>query len=254
MGPFRKLSLTPTFTGDFILNSASKGFTFPICNRSLWETSPFSKTSRLIGFSRTRQHSMNSTLTIVRFYSKWDYRTSNTTLTIAQYRYPKWNGKLASTGGARTGTIIIHAGGMNILPHLKQVFHISVALQLVTMKHGIQRTMSCLLRKNWTLGRHWCVTGTWSLIAVQVLLSFLTQGEGGEDREDWPQCDDEDREGLKALLRKINQQVDCGDFDVGHYEVSDLVEFSINEDLTHSWIRSIPIESVLLPSHCISTP
>ncbi|KAJ5800823.1 uncharacterized protein N7518_002891 [Penicillium psychrosexuale] len=53
---------------------------------------------------------------------------------------------------------------------------------------------------------------------------FLDPRGGGEDREDWPQCDDEDREGLKALYRKINQQVDCGDFDVGHYEVSDLVE------------------------------
>ncbi|KAJ5154682.1 uncharacterized protein N7500_010121 [Penicillium coprophilum] len=44
------------------------------------------------------------------------------------------------------------------------------------------------------------------------------------EKEDWPHCDDEDREALKALYRKIKQQVDCGEFQVGCHEVADLVE------------------------------
>ncbi|KAJ5519987.1 hypothetical protein N7463_000440 [Penicillium fimorum] len=46
------------------------------------------------------------------------------------------------------------------------------------------------------------------------------------DKEFWPHCDDEDREALKALYRKIKQQVDCGKFEIGNYEVADLVEVS----------------------------
>ncbi|KAJ5192326.1 hypothetical protein N7449_008468 [Penicillium cf. viridicatum] len=42
--------------------------------------------------------------------------------------------------------------------------------------------------------------------------------------EHWPQCNDEDREALKALYRKIKQQVDCGEFAVGDHEVVDLAE------------------------------
>lgn len=42
--------------------------------------------------------------------------------------------------------------------------------------------------------------------------------------EHWPECEDEDREALKALYRKIKQQVDYGEFDGGDYEVDDLVE------------------------------
>ncbi|KAJ5210895.1 Aromatic-ring-hydroxylating dioxygenase alpha subunit [Penicillium cf. griseofulvum] len=34
--------------------------------------------------------------------------------------------------------------------------------------------------------------------------------------EDWPQCEDEDRNALKALYRKIKQQVDSGKFEVRH--------------------------------------
>lgn len=46
------------------------------------------------------------------------------------------------------------------------------------------------------------------------------------EKEDWPHCDDEDREALKALYRKIRQQVDCGKFEMGLCEVADLVEVS----------------------------
>ncbi|CAI7650200.1 unnamed protein product [Penicillium viridicatum] len=42
--------------------------------------------------------------------------------------------------------------------------------------------------------------------------------------EHWPECDDEDREALKALYRKIKQQVDYGEFRVGGHKVVDLVE------------------------------
>ncbi|EKV19051.1 hypothetical protein PDIG_05480 [Penicillium digitatum PHI26] len=42
--------------------------------------------------------------------------------------------------------------------------------------------------------------------------------------QEWPQCDDTDREALKALYWKIKQQVDYGEFTVGDHEVVDLVE------------------------------
>ncbi|KAJ5780368.1 hypothetical protein N7457_005528 [Penicillium paradoxum] len=42
--------------------------------------------------------------------------------------------------------------------------------------------------------------------------------------KEWPVCDDEDREAFKSLLRKIDQQVNCGEFTIGNLEVENLVE------------------------------
>lgn len=41
---------------------------------------------------------------------------------------------------------------------------------------------------------------------------------------DWPQCDDEDRDALKSLFKKINQQVDCGEIPTHRSAVVDLLE------------------------------
>ncbi|KAJ5816271.1 hypothetical protein N7447_008504 [Penicillium robsamsonii] len=56
--------------------------------------------------------------------------------------------------------------------------------------------------------------------------SQFTSSRREDDKEAWPHCDDEDREALKALYRKIKQQVDCGNFEIGNYEVADLLEVS----------------------------
>ncbi|KAJ5857005.1 hypothetical protein N7455_007899 [Penicillium solitum] len=45
--------------------------------------------------------------------------------------------------------------------------------------------------------------------------SQLLSPRSDPQAEHWPQCDDEDREALKALYGKIKQQVDCGEFDGG---------------------------------------
>lgn len=39
-----------------------------------------------------------------------------------------------------------------------------------------------------------------------------------------PTCDEEDRDSLMALYRKIGRQVDCGTFSIGRYTVENLVQ------------------------------
>lgn len=51
---------------------------------------------------------------------------------------------------------------------------------------------------------------------------YLLRYHGGN--ENWPLCDEEDREALKALCQKIEQWVDRGEFIIGRHEVNDLVE------------------------------
>jgi hypothetical protein len=57
---------------------------------------------------------------------------------------------------------------------------------------------------------------------------FIAEGGTlGDGEDEWPSCDDEDREALKALYRKIGQRVDCGEITIGYREVRDLVQVSI---------------------------